>query len=132
MTDRTLNYGDWCEVYWNLHEHVFSVRRGGLVVARLTDLALGGGVLFVSQDAGRARVRRQGRKNVHAFIRGYFAPTGVVQPGTKHVSYDPYVDDSFVRVLDNGGRVPIFDASNALLTTTTTPEGDRSPRVLVP
>lgn len=61
-------------VYFNLHRKLFSVRAEegpakGLVVAHCTAVNLYG-VQFVVNQAGRARVIREGRKNVHAFVRG--------------------------------------------------------------
>ena len=131
--EKTLNYGDWVECYFNLHSRMFSVRKKGKVVAHVTELALTD-VKFVSQDAGRNRVREQGRKNVHAFVRGHFAAPGKVQMSTapKRVSYNPYKDDSFVRVTDAGRRIPIHEAASARLTTELVNEGTRVPKIFVP
>jgi hypothetical protein len=93
--------GERVEVYWNLHKDCFSVRAlsgpdKGRVVAhtRIIDLA---DVTFVVRPAGRARVLAEGRKNVHAFVRGTVTASldGVVTPYTE-VTYNPYVTDSFV------------------------------------
>ena len=72
MRKGTLHHGDKVEIYRNLHNGTFSVRRDGKVVRhienfeilRLTD------VKFVVQPTGRAMVTCEKMKNVHAFIRG--------------------------------------------------------------
>jgi hypothetical protein len=93
--------GTRVEVYWNLHRDLFSVRalsgpdKGRVVThTRLIDL---GDVTFVVQPAGRARVLAEGRKNVHAFVRGTVLCSldGVNADYTK-VTYNPYKTDSFV------------------------------------
>ncbi len=61
-------------VYFNLHRKVFSIRAEegpckGKVIAHADDVMLGD-VSFTVSAAGRERVRREGRKNVHAFVKG--------------------------------------------------------------
>ena len=59
------------EVYFNLHRKLWSVvdLSTGLVVEHVNEIAIADPV-FVVQPAGRAKVIRDGRKNVHAFVRG--------------------------------------------------------------
>jgi hypothetical protein len=57
------------EVYWNLHKHCYSVRHKGKVIAHVPFITLKD-VQWVVQPAGRKRVLRERRKNVHAFARG--------------------------------------------------------------
>lgn len=57
------------EVYFNLHKKVFSVRQSGLVVKHI-DIIIIKDANFVVSQAGRERVLREKRKNVHAFVRG--------------------------------------------------------------
>lgn len=64
-------------VYFNLHRKLFSVRaedgpEKGRVIAHADALGLHFCKLIVGQ-AGNAKVRREGRKNVHAFIKGDLA-----------------------------------------------------------
>lgn len=104
-----LKYGDKIEVYRNLHKKCFSVRHKGKVVGYLHDneqLALTN-VKFVVQPAGRAKVLRENKKNVHAFVRGEYV--GFENNLTNNlyfgkfedldfyaVSYNPYKSDKFV------------------------------------
>ena len=86
------------EVYRNLHKGCFSVRAlngedKGRVIDHVQSIMLKDAT-FVVQPAGRDRVLREQRKNVHAFVRG----TITDQP-IKHglpVRYDPYLNDAFV------------------------------------
>ena len=62
------------EVYFNLHKKLFSIRalsgeNKGRVIAHRDRVAITGAD-FVVQKAGREKVLAEGRKNVHAFIRG--------------------------------------------------------------
>ena len=114
----TLEEGDKIEVYRNLHKKCFSVRHKGKVVGYLQDdeqLALAN-VTFVVQPAGRAKVLREKKKNVHAFVRGeYVGFKNNLIEGTSFplddlinsqvifqcfnfssVSYNPYKSDKFV------------------------------------
>ena len=111
-----LKYGDKIEVYRNLHKKCFSIRHKGKVVGYLQDseqLALTN-VKFVVQPAGRAKVLREKKKNVHAFVRGEFIGFIGFRSGPYDrkrdemylekfedldfltVSYDPYKSNKFV------------------------------------
>ena len=59
------------EVYFNLHKKLWSVRdlSTGLVVGHVDEIAIKD-PSFAVQPAGRRKVLREGRKNVHAFVRG--------------------------------------------------------------
>jgi hypothetical protein len=77
-------------VYFNLHKRVFSVKAlegkdKGRVIGHRTMLAIDSPVFKVS-EAGRQRVVRERRKNVHAGVVG-------------SVLYNPYVFSSFVTPL---------------------------------
>ena len=67
-----LNHGDRVEIYRNLHNGTHSVRRDGKVVKHLqhSESIFLQDVKFAVQPAGREKVRREGKKNVHAFVRG--------------------------------------------------------------
>jgi hypothetical protein len=62
------------EIYWNLHRKLYSVRalegpRKGRVIGHAFRVLLDD-VEFKVNEGGRLRVLREGRKNVHAFVRG--------------------------------------------------------------
>lgn len=64
-----LQHWEIVRVYRNLTRGCLSVMRRGLVVAHVESVALHG-ARFVVQEAGRQRVLRDRRKNVHAFVEG--------------------------------------------------------------
>lgn len=98
-------------VYYNLHRHLWSVKAldgpdRGRVVARYDSLILRDATPRVSQ-AGRARVLRDKRKNVHAGIVGTLVASGAnVASNTvaglplhgdgRTITYNPYKYTSFV------------------------------------
>lgn len=65
--------GKWVEAFYNLHKHVLSVRKGGRVRLH-TDAVMLEDAKFAVQPAGREKVLRERRKNVHAFVRGHYEP----------------------------------------------------------
>lgn len=109
------------DVYWNLHKQCYSVRdrATGKVVQHKSTLVLAD-VQFVVQPAGRERVRREGKKNVHAFLRGRICDLfwddllWVDYRTQQEVTYNPYKDETFVLrpdpVLGREGRTPIEHA----------------------
>ncbi len=75
------------EVYWNFHRKLFSIRAAegrekGRVIAHAYHVTLWGAEFRVSA-AGRERVRREKRKNVHAVVRG----TLDIQQGDTFLNY---------------------------------------------
>jgi len=65
-------------VYRNLHKDCWSIQQKNtkgrwLVVAHTDSITLRDCELRVS-EAGRQRVLKEGRKNVHAYIQGYWVP----------------------------------------------------------
>jgi len=90
------------QVYWNLHKNVWSVRHKGKVISHQGIICLSD-VTFRVQPAGRDRVRREGKKNVHAFACGTYdtrsLPNSVIirgGEGMRKITYNPYRFDSFV------------------------------------
>ncbi len=91
------------QVYYNLHKKRLSVRsaRSGLVIKH-TDLVKLNNAKFHVQPAGQAKVRRDKRKNVHAYVAGELAPKqnrGVdtaVPEILDQAFYNPYKNDFFV------------------------------------
>ena len=104
------------EVYFNLHKHQWSVRsaRSGRVILH-TDKVHIDKPTFVVRKAGRERVLREGKKNVHAFVRGDITVFDDFDPdynGYSLVSYNPYKHDTFVDVHD---VTPVRKAKRAVL-----------------
>lgn len=105
--------------YWNLHRACWSVQDASTrrVVGHARSVLLGDATFSVS-EAGRQRVIRERRKNVHAFACGYLraaawadgTTTGRMQVGCggRRVSYSPYNGASFYTV-DDGA--PVTSAS---------------------
>lgn len=90
------------DIYFNLHKKCLSIRHKGLVIAHADNAELDN-VSFVVSQAGRARVLREKRKNVHAFVRGELVSYGQTfpnEPKGSSVTYNPYKYDSFVRRVD--------------------------------
>jgi len=85
--------GKRVEVYRNLHTDCFSVRHNGKVIDAVHSCLLKD-VTFVVQPAGRAKVLRERKKNVHAFVRGTRVDEIKIKVGQPLV-YNPYKRDSF-------------------------------------
>ena len=126
------------EVYRNLRTGTWSERR--LNTGRVERHPLWvtmSNVTFAVQPAGRDKVRREGRKNVHAFVRGdratsspltirqYLSPMPMGQTvndlthrlrksGFRKATYNPYENDTFIDV-DSGE--PVLEAAFAELDT---------------
>ena len=98
-------------VYYNLHRHLWSVKalegpEKGRVIARYDSLVLRDATPRVSQ-AGRERVIREGRKNVHAGLVGTLVASGAsvasntvaglpLHGDRRAITYNPYKYSSFV------------------------------------
>ena len=89
-------------VYWNLHRHCWSVRQGGRVVGHAQYIALEN-VTWRVQASGRERVRREGKKNVHAYASGRVTGLVVFDGSEMPVRYNPYDLETFV-----AGDTPLF------------------------
>lgn len=91
------------DVYKNLRTGTWSVRHKGRVIGHDEYVFLMDAE-FIVQPAGNARVRREGRKNVHAFvrgdlyIRGGYAYDDLQKPCGDRVTYNPYEHTAFVNV----------------------------------
>ena len=96
-------------VYFNLHKKCFSIKalegdRKGRVIAHSNTVLLEGCKLMVS-EAGRQRVLREKRKNVHAGVSGTWINYCTNRANNafdfismigRQVTYNPYKYDSFV------------------------------------
>ena len=84
------------DVYFNLHKKTWSVRQAGKVVGHTDQIHIKNAQYVVSQK-GNERVRREKKKNVHAFVRGYVDTLPyMLADDIKLVSYNPYKNNSFV------------------------------------
>lgn len=101
-------------VYFNLRKKVFSIRAmegefKGLVVAHSKRVSLTDARFKVS-EAGRQRVIREQRKNVHAGVVGRVCEESLID-GVE-ITYNPYLYSSFVH---KASGEPIREAEKVLL-----------------
>ena len=84
------------KVYRNLHNGKMSVKQGSLVVGHCDEILINRAE-FVVSEAGRQRVIKEKRKNVHAFVIGYLfgGSLGRKAEGGTSVSYNPYKQGTF-------------------------------------
>lgn len=94
--------------YRNLHQKCWSLKYRDHPVHHASEVTLED-VRFVVQPSGRARVRREKRKNVHAFVEGQTGVVVIPRPtvfraslvtdaitrwgAPQRLHYDPYRDD---------------------------------------
>jgi hypothetical protein len=100
------------EAYYNLHKRCLSYRESGGKVNHASVVIISDATFSV-QPAGREKVRREKRKNVHAYVRGlpayirpHFIPSAydVEVEGSalecladhRKITYNPYKYESFV------------------------------------
>ena len=104
-------------VYFNLHRKCWSIKAmegpsKGRVIGHADAIALDRAEFRVSQ-AGRQRVLREKKKNVHAGVVGWLRPDiPILSGGWEGAYYNPYKVETFVR-LDTKG--PIKRAKWAVL-----------------
>lgn len=104
---RRIEYGQRVKVYRNLHKNVYSIAdaESGLVLGYCARVTLTDAEFKVS-EAGRQRVLREKRKNVHAYVVGTFVATaGATQ--RRAARYNPYEVATFV----TSAGEPIYEAS---------------------
>lgn len=79
------------KVYWNLHKKCWSIQHKGKVIKHVQTCLLNNAVFKVS-EAGRQRVIKEKRKNVHAFVVGDIIDLNCDCPEElkREVSYNPY------------------------------------------
>lgn len=108
--------GTEVDVYFNLHKHVWSVRdiKTRRVIAHVDAITLVN-VTFRVSAAGNARVRREGRKNVHAFARGTVVSSGIAATSSRAVAvtYNPHKHTTFV---EKATGFPVESASMVWLS----------------
>lgn len=86
--------------YFNLHKHLFSVQEkvnGSWKVTRHVNFLVLKDVKFKVSEAGRQRVLREGRKNVHGYVYGEeLTEYNIDEEAHINIFYDPYKYKSFV------------------------------------
>ncbi len=102
-----------CRVYRNIRRACWSIQqrdgsKGWRVVAHATWAHLTDASFVVSQ-AGRARVLRQGRKNVHAYVVGNLTGWGSEEKSAGYVDKKAEDQGSF-QVVYNPWNAPRFEA----------------------
>ena len=113
-------------VYFNLQRRVWSERQAGKVIGHPEYVVLKDARFLVGK-AGQARVRAEGRKNVHAGVSGlnitdavYPVRVSAYSDDWRTVTYNPYRHDTFVLVGGNGsqhGQKPVSSATYAVMVT---------------
>ena len=90
------------QVYYNLHKKCLSVRHKGKVIEHAQEVTLIDARFHV-QQAGRERVLKEKRKNVHAYVSGKLKETfwftqapKYIWTAKQHVTYNPYKYKNFV------------------------------------
>jgi hypothetical protein len=90
------------QVYYNLHKKCLSIRHKGKVIEHAQEVTLTDARFHV-QQAGRERVLKQKRKNVHAYISGklkesfwFIQSPKYIWTAKQRVTYNPYKYKSFV------------------------------------
>jgi hypothetical protein len=90
------------QVYYNLHKKCLSVRHKGKVIEHAQEVTLTDARFHV-QQAGRERVLKQKRKNVHAYVSGklkesfwFTQAPKYIWTAKQRVAYNPYKYKSFV------------------------------------
>jgi hypothetical protein len=106
-------------VYWNSNRKCWSIKalegeHKGRVI-RHEPYVYMHSVKFKVSQAGRHRVLKEKRKNVHAGIVGYVCstPMHTYLWNQVQVTYNPHRDENFIRI---GTWKPIFEAKGVYLT----------------
>ncbi len=91
------------QVYRNLHKNCLSVRQGGIVKCHAENVVLKD-CKFIINEKGRNRVRKEKRKNVHAWIKGTVVDAsetwGMLPFEWEEAYYNPYTCDHWVSKFD--------------------------------
>jgi hypothetical protein len=93
----------YVDVYRNLAKNCFSIRecKTRLVIAHVQTTTLHNAKFIVSEP-GRQRVLKERRKNVHAYVRGWWKQgQAAPMPPVQEVSYNPYKFPYFYKKDDN-------------------------------
>lgn len=83
-----LHVSERVRVYWNLHKNIWSIMKKGKVIGH-RDTILLKDVRFIVSQAGRNRVLKEKKKNVHAFAEGIIVENGDCKK-KEQIIYNPY------------------------------------------
>ena len=115
--------GTRVRVYWNLHKHCYSFQSTdtGRVIAHNNVCLLKDAKLIV-RKAGNEKVRREGKKNVHAFAVGRIADRDsfeavILKPviSKRAITYNPYKYTTFV---DKWTKKPVRESRLIIMAST--------------
>lgn len=111
---RAIDFSKPVAIYRNLHNKMYSVKQGGLVVAHLDSFTMKR-VSFVVREGGRRKVIATRQKAIHAFICGQLLNVNKAEgyDDQLRISYNPYKSASFFYVC-NEKPVALLDKHNAL------------------
>lgn len=91
------------QVYRNLHKNCLSVRQGGIVKCHAENVVLKD-CKFIINKKGRNRVRKEKRKNVHAWVKGFVVDAsetwGMLPFEWEEAYYSPYTCDHWISKID--------------------------------
>ena len=114
------------DIYYNLHKKTFSIRHKGIVIKHADNILIENAEYAVGK-AGNRRVRKEKRKNVHAYVRGelLFSGNSVedycnafiekilgASAYETEVNYNPYKNETFV----DDDKLPIYRSDWAEVT----------------
>lgn len=99
--DRTIDTENPIEVYRNLNRQgkVYSIRQNGIVVAHTTAICIKDAE-FVVNKSGKAKAIKTKERNVHAFVRGFYAMNGMGTTAKRNdlpikILYNPFSNLGF-------------------------------------
>lgn len=102
------------QVYRNLHKNCWSIRdkKTRRVIDYRSTISLNSAKFKVS-EAGRQRVIKELRKNVHAIIEGKISRTSHRNKIKTQIIYNPYKFKTFVTAKNNN---PVYNANVVYMT----------------
>jgi hypothetical protein len=110
--------GTRIDVYRNLNEDCLSIRsrepeNRGIVIAHSECICVDE-PCFVIQRGSQETAREEGKRNVHAFVRGVATSEEVKDVRTTRVTYNPFIYDWFVT---QETEIPVKRSEIAKVTT---------------
>lgn len=97
---RTINLDKPVMVYRNLHKKMYSIKQNKVVVAHAERLCLASFECIVN-ESGRQKVLQTKQKNVHAYIKGKYATSGMGTSAERNdlpavIKYSPFKNKTFI------------------------------------